>query len=58
MLRWIARRFGRDRRWISDPVEREKHDAKVRARLANDTQTDAAPPAAQPEPHTPPRDAT
>lgn len=40
MFRWLERRLGRDRRWISDPAERDAHDAAVRARLDQDDGTD------------------
>jgi hypothetical protein len=40
MFGWLARRFGRDRRWISDPAERDAHDIAVRARLAESPKTD------------------
>ncbi len=40
MFGWLARRFGRDRRWISDPAERDAHDIAVRARLDQDEETD------------------
>jgi hypothetical protein len=56
MLKWIARRIGRDRRWISDPVERDAHDRTVRARLSRSEETDDATHDEQRAPETPPRE--
>ena len=33
---WLRRVFRRERRWISDPIERNAHDTTVRARLFGD----------------------
>lgn len=56
MRRWIARRFGRDRRWISDPAERDAHDRRVRARLAEASETDEATSDEHASEQQPPRD--
>jgi hypothetical protein len=33
---WLRNVFRRERRWISDPIERDAHDATVRGRLFGD----------------------
>jgi hypothetical protein len=33
---WLRNAFRRERRWISDPIERNAHDTTVRSRLFGD----------------------
>jgi len=40
-MNWLRRLLGKlNRRWIRDPMEREKHDVRVRRRLKGESADD------------------